>query len=198
MVLVELTTVPTGALPVTEFAAHLHLGTGFADDGSQDAVLEAYLRAAMAAIEARIGKALISRSFSWQLTCWRAGDAQGLPLAPISGVTAVKVFDRAGTETLIAAEKYYLEKDSQRPRLVASGAALPSIPAGGTVEIEFSAGYGPNWSDLPVDLAQAAFLLGAHYYENRRGEGGRDDLIPFGVMALIETYRSVRILGGGT
>ena len=59
MVLVELTTVPTGALPVTEFATHLHLGTGFADDGSQDAVLEAYLRAAMAAIEARIGKALI-------------------------------------------------------------------------------------------------------------------------------------------
>ena len=81
---------------------------------------------------------------------------------------------------------------------MASGAALPSIPAGGSVEIEFSAGYGPNWSDLPVDVAQAAFLLGAHYYENRRGEGGRDDLIPFGVMALIETYRSVRILGGGT
>lgn len=197
MVLVELTAMPGGVLPVAEFAAHLHLGTGFADDGSQDAVLEAYLRAAMAAIEARIGKALISRDFSWQLTSWRTGDAQGLPLAPISAVTAVKVFDRAGAETLIAADKYYLEKDSQRPRLVALGSSLPSVPAGGSVEIEFSAGYGPNWADLPVDLAQAVFLLGAHYYENRRGEGGRNDLMPFGVMALIETYRSVRILGGG-
>jgi len=197
MMLVEQTTVPTEVLPVSEFAAHLHLGTGFADDGSQDAVLAAYLRAAMAAIEARIGKALIARDFSWQLTTWRTGDSQGLPIAPISAINAVKVTDRLGSETVIAPESYFLVKDFQRPRLVATGGALPSIPAGGSVDIAFTAGYGPAWQDLPVDLAQAVFLLGAHYYENRRGEGGREDLMPFGVMALIEAHRSVRVLGGG-
>jgi len=197
MMLVELTTVPSEVLPVSEFAAHLHLGTGFADDGSQDAVLEAYLRAAMAAIEARIGKALITRLFSWQLTRWRAADAQGLPVAPVQVVTAVKLVDKSGSEVLVAADVYHLEKDSQRPRLVATGGCLPSVPAGGAVDVEFEAGFGPAWADLPVDLAQAVFLLAAHYFENRRDTGNRDALMPFGVMALIETYRTVRVLGGG-
>ncbi len=62
MMLVEQTTVPGAALPVAEFKDHLRLGTGFADDGVQDGVLEAYLRAAMAAIEARTGKILLTRS----------------------------------------------------------------------------------------------------------------------------------------
>lgn len=197
MILVELTSVPTVVLPVAEFAAHLHLGTGFADDGSQDQVLEAYLRAAIAAIEVRIGKALIQRSFSWNLTAWRDGSAQNLPVAPVQQVSAVKLTDRSGLETLVDAEKYRLEKDSQRPRLVANTGTLPAVPSGGSVEIVFDAGFGAAWSDLPVDLAQAVFLLAAHYYDNRKGEGGRDELMPFGVMALIEAHRNVRLFGGG-
>ena len=59
MMLVEQTTVPTAALPVAEFKDHLRLGTGFADDGVQDDVLEAYLRAAIATIEARTSLSLI-------------------------------------------------------------------------------------------------------------------------------------------
>lgn len=196
MVLTELMAVPGAALPVAEFAAHLHLGTGFADDGSQDEVLEAYLRAAVAAIEARIGKALFLRTFSWQLTAWRDGVAQGLPIAPVQAISTVVLVDGAGAETLVPASAYRLEKDSQRPRLVASGSCLPSIPAGGSVVATFQAGYGPGWADIPVDLAQAVFLLAAHFYENRQGAGNRDALMPFGVLALIETYRSVRVLGG--
>lgn len=195
--LVELTTVPSGVLPISEFGSHLHLGTGFADDGSQDSVLEAYLRAAIAAIEARIGKALVTRNFSWSLTAWREANAQALPVAPVQVITAVKVVDRSGSEVIVAPENYSLEKDSQRPKIVSVRGSLPSIPAGGSADVEFQAGFGPSWGDIPVDLAQAVFLLAAHYYENRRGEGGRDDLMPFGVMALIETYRNVRILGGG-
>ena len=63
MVLTEQTAVPTAALPIQEFKDHLRLGTGFADDGVQDALAEGYLRAALAAIEGRIGKALIARDF---------------------------------------------------------------------------------------------------------------------------------------
>jgi uncharacterized phiE125 gp8 family phage protein len=196
MMLVELATVPVSALPISEFGAHLHLGTGFADDGDQDAILEAYLRAAIAAIEAHIGKMLIERAFSWSVTVWRDGCSVGLPVAPVKGITEVKVTDVVGGETVVPSGTYYLEKDSQRPRLVAIAGVLPSIPAGGSADIQFQAGYGAAWADVPVDLAQAVFLLAAHYYENRRGEGGRDDLMPFGVMALIETYRNVRVLGG--
>ena len=52
MNLIELTTIPSAEIPVRAFADHLKLGSGFADDGSQDDLLEGYLRAAMAAIEA--------------------------------------------------------------------------------------------------------------------------------------------------
>ncbi len=195
MMLVELTSAPGAVLPVAEFANHLHLGTGFADDGAQNAVLEAYLRASMAAIEARIGKSLITRSFSWQVTAWRAPDAQGLPVAPVQAITAVKLSDRAGVVTLAPPADYYLEKDGQQPRLVALGGALPAIPAGGTADIVFDAGFGLAWTDVPVDLAQAVFLLAAHYYANRGNAGTREDLMPFGVMALIETHRNVRLFG---
>ncbi|MEY2961928.1 MAG: hypothetical protein RLZ60_1758, partial [Pseudomonadota bacterium] len=76
MMLVEQTTVPLAALPVAEFKGHLRLGSGFADDGLQDGVLVAALRAAIAAIEARTGKILIQRDFSWTVYRWRsASDA---------------------------------------------------------------------------------------------------------------------------
>ena len=71
MMLSEVLAVPQAALPVAAFKDHLRLGTGFADDGVQDALAESYLRAAMAAIEGRIGKALIARDFLLALEGWR-------------------------------------------------------------------------------------------------------------------------------
>ncbi len=94
MMLVEQTTVPTEALPVAQFKDHLRLGTGFADDGVQDNVLESYLRAAMAAIEARTGKILITRSFTWTLTAWRDLSTQALPVGPVSAITQLTITDR--------------------------------------------------------------------------------------------------------
>ena len=70
--LIEETTLPDAALPVEEFKAHLRLGTGFADGDVQEPVLRGFLRAAMAAIEARTGKVLIERGFSWTVTRWRS------------------------------------------------------------------------------------------------------------------------------
>jgi len=196
--LVELTPVPAVALPIAELSAHLHLGTGFADDGSQNSVLESYLRAAIGAIETRIGKALITREFSWQITNWRDGGSQGLPVAPVAVVNRVRLSDAAGTQTIADAALYRLRKDFQRPVLVATGHFLPAIPSGGFAEIDFDAGFGATWGDVPVDLGQAVLLLAAHYYENRNGGAGQADPMPFGVMALIEAYRVVRVLGGGT
>ena len=50
MMLTETGVVTAGALPVEAFKDHLRLGTGFADDGFQDALVETYLRASIAAI----------------------------------------------------------------------------------------------------------------------------------------------------
>ena len=197
MMLIEETAVPLSALPVNEFKAHLRLGTGFSDDDIQDAVLESFLRAALASIEARTGKVLIARLFSWEIPVWRAGFGQALPVAPVTEILSVTLRDKAGMDTLVDMGTYRLERDTHRPRLLPTGTALASIPAEGAAILRFMAGYGPAWGDLPADLGQAVLLLAAHFYEYRNDTALGNGCTPFGVSSLIERYRTVRLLGGG-
>ena len=94
MMLTEETPVPSLALPVEEMKDHLRMGSGFADDGLQDGLIETHLRAALAAIEGRIGKMLFQRRFLWALECWR-DEEQALPVAPVSSVVSVTLVDAA-------------------------------------------------------------------------------------------------------
>ena len=193
----EETAVPQGALPLDEFKAHLRLGTGFAEGDIQDAVLETYLRAAIAAIEARTGKILIMRSFRWQLADWRDQQGQPLPVAPVETVTGVMVLDRDGLERAADPGLYSLRKDAMRPVLQPRGGALPAVPSGGHLLVRFEAGMGADWGALPADLGHAVLLLASHYYEFRHEMNLGDAVMPYGVSALIERYRTVRLLGGG-
>ena len=197
MMLIEQTTVAATALPLGQFKGHLRLGTGFADDGAEDALIEALLRAAMAAVEGRTGKVLLAREFTWALTAWRDAAAQALPVAPVSGLLELKVIDRGGTATVIDAGTYRLETDTHRPRLAANGAQLPTIPMGGSAEVRFQAGFGAGWDAVPPDLGQAVFMLAAHYHEHRDAAALGERAMPFGVASLIERWRTVRVLGGG-
>lgn len=196
MLLTEETPVPSAALPVEEMKDHLRLGSGFADDALQDGLIESHLRAAMAAIEGRIGKMLFRRRFQWVLEAWRE-DEQALPVAPVTGIVSVTLVDVAGGTVVVPASSYRLITDLHRPRLAGKGTALPSIPNDGTVRIVFDAGFGPAWTDLPVDLRQAVLLLAGEYYEHRHDDAAQVAGLPFGVVTLIERWRTVRILGGG-
>jgi uncharacterized phiE125 gp8 family phage protein len=196
MMLIEQTTVPTLALPVQALKNHLRLGTGFADDGMQDGLIESYLRAAMAAIEGRIGKILIERSFSWRLGDWR-GYGQALPVAPVRSISQISLFDSEGGAEVVPATLYRLVQDMHRPKVQPQGFLLPQVPMGGAVEVTFLAGFGPEWADVPADLAQAVLMLAAAYYERRHDGGMSGDAgLPFGVVTLIERWRTVRVLGG--
>ena len=196
MMLTEETPVPSAALPVEELKDHLRLGSGFADDALQDGLIESYLRAALAVIEGRIGKMLFRRRFLWVLECWR-DDEQALPVAPVSGIASVTLVDAAGGTVVVASVTYRLIPDLHRPRLAGKGTALPAIPSEGAVKVLFDAGFGPNWTDVPVDLRQAVLLLAGEFYEHRHDDGAQAAGLPFGVVTLIERWRNVRILGGG-
>lgn len=196
MMLTEETPVPQAALPVEEMKDHLRMGSGFADDGMQDGLIETYLRAALAAIEGRIGKMLFQRRFLWVLECWRE-DEQALPVSPVVGVVSVTLVDAAGGEVVVPSGAYRLIKDLHRPRLAGKGASLPAIPGEGVVKVVFEAGFGAAWTDVPVDLRQAVLLLAGEYYEHRHDDGAQAAGLPFGVVTLIERWRTVRILGGG-
>ena len=199
MVLTEVSAPPSAAMPVRAFAEHLRLGSGFADDGSEDAVLELYLRAAMAAIEARLSRALLARDFSWTVGRWRDDASHGIPIAPVRSVASITLVEPDGSETAVDPEAWSVLRDAQRPRLVGRfGRSLPRIPRAGHAEIRFNAGFGEAWEDVPADLRQAVLLLAAHFYENRSEGNAVAGSMPFGVLVLIEAYRATRIGGGLT
>lgn len=196
MVLSETEQVAAGVLPLAEFRDHLRLGSGFAEAGVQDALLESHLRAALAAIEGRTAKMLLARGFRLRLAGWRAIDEQALPCAPVAVVSRLAVADAGGEEVVIDPSRWRLVADMHRPRLVATGAMLPAIPAGGWAELSFVAGFGADWAAVPADLRQAVLLLAAQYHEARHEGGADPGAMCFGVAALIERWRNVRVLGG--
>lgn len=196
MILIEDSPVALAALPVEKFKAHLRLGTGFSDGDVQDPVLEGFLRAAIGAIEARTGKALIERAFTWTLSAWRDQSGQVMPIAPVTGVTGVVMRDAGGDESVVDAGLYRLEESAVRPVLRPVGALLPAIPTGGSAVISFTAGMAEEWGGLPADLGQAVLLLAAHYHEYRHETALGGGCMPFGVTSLIERYRSMRLFMG--
>ncbi len=185
--LVEMTNVPPAAIPVARLKEHLRLGSGFADDALQDGLLAGFLRAAMAAIEGRIGKALIARDF--RLARARArGGMIALPLAPVGAVVEVARLDGKGGEMVLAPGEWRLEDDAHAPAIV-MGAGL--------YRVDFSAGWGAAFGDLPDDLQQAVMLLAAHYYEYRHDVALSAGCTPFGVSSLLERWHMPRLGGWG-
>ena len=182
---------PTSAsMPVVEFAEHLRLGSGFADDGSQNTLLETCLRAALAAVEARIGLALLSRRFRWSLTRWSDEAGQVFPIAPVLELESVTLKDRVGDVIAVNPEIWVLIKDGRRPKLRGAGGYLPGFPTDGFAEVVFTGGYGATWDSVPHDLGRAVFLLAAHYYEQR---SAADETVPVSVLSLLMPYRDIRL-----
>ncbi len=195
MILVELTEVPDTVLPVARLKEHLRLGTGFSDDDVQDALLAGFLRAAIAAIEGRTGKVLVGRTYAMTVNAWRRAERQPFPVAPVTSVISVTLIDAEGVAATLPAGTWRLDADAVRPCLVIPG-FLPPIPTGGSARIIFEAGLGPDWAKVPSDLTQAVLMLAAHYHEFRHETALSAGCMPFGVTALIDRYRPIRLSGG--
>jgi uncharacterized phiE125 gp8 family phage protein len=195
MVLTEITSIPSGALPFYSLKNHLRMGTGFTEDDLQDPLLEAYLRVSLSTIENKLGLAIIERNFSWNLTGWRDAARQNLPMRSVSEIVTVTTNSESGGSALQSPNSYRLQKDVQSPAIVATSSSLPGIPVDGTVDIVFKAGYGSVWESIPTDLGQAVLILAAWFYENRTGDPHSSGVLPVAVTALIEPYRVIRISG---
>jgi uncharacterized phiE125 gp8 family phage protein len=190
--------IAAGVLPVAALRDYLRLGTGFADDGLQDGLLEGHLRAALAVVEARTAKAVLARPFRLVLEGWREAGAQPLPIAPVAEVTEVALVPETGAPVVVAPARWRLVADAHRPRLVAAGGGhLPAVPTGGRVEVRFTAGFAPVWSGVPADLREAVLGLAATYYERRLDGLAEAPGMPARIEAILSPWRTVRLLGGG-
>ena len=98
--LIEVSPIPDAVLPLEAFKTHLRMGSGFGTADIQDGVVASFLRAAIAAVEARTGKAVLRRLFRLSVTGWHMLDVHVLPIAPVERVTLVEQVSAHDERTL--------------------------------------------------------------------------------------------------
>jgi uncharacterized phiE125 gp8 family phage protein len=147
-------------------------------------------------IEAALGLALITQSWTYTLDRWPDWPEVPLPLRPVQAINSVHVLAADGSAETMAAAAYILDGHGVPPRLTRTGATWPQPGrASGGIEIAFTAGFGAQASDVPAPIRQGLLLLVAHWYEHRDPiEIGSPALaVPSGVSELLAPYRVRRL-----
>ncbi|MFQ6016771.1 MAG: hypothetical protein ACE5KF_01120 [Kiloniellaceae bacterium] len=202
-------------LPVTlnEAKAQLRLED---DQSADDAVVMADVRAATEACETFTGRALITQTWTlfrddWPKAAdgdsywegWRQGAettpisprrALELPKPPLQSVVHVKTYDDSNVATIYAATNYFVDAASEPGRIVlrkSAAAPIPTRSANG-VEVQFKAGYGDTYADVPEPLRQGLLRLVAYLHENR-GDCTDQALAEAGAGQLWQRYRVPRL-----
>lgn len=190
MLQVKVVTAPA-VEPITLVEAKLHCKVDLSTD---DDLITALIVAAREEIERLTWRALITQTLELILPDWPNSSPIEMPRGPLQSITSVKYKDKDGNETTWPGANYLVGADSVPGVLaLAWNASWPSVDLYPVepIRIRFVAGYGLAVA-VPQSLKQACLLLVAHWYESR--EAGGDTVaeksgIPFGVQALIRSYR---------
>ena len=194
MMMVELNASPVEDLPVDAFATHLRLAEGFGDLPGQRDRLLGCLTAAIAALEARLGKYLLERQFIVRTDKWTAADHLTFSAAPVTEIMQVKVVHSGVDEIILDPQAYSLRQDAHRPDLVARTGALPLLGVNGSAEIIVRAGFSTSWDGVPAALRQAVMMLAEDLFE-RDPKASSSHELPCAVCLLVEPFRDIRLRG---
>lgn len=159
---------PPAEAPVSlaEVKAHLRID---ADD--EDALLVSIVEAATGQIEARLGRALVTRTV--RQTFRRFSPVLRLAASPVQSVTSVVYLDAAGVERTVAASAYRVEGIGDAATIV----PVTSWPATGSepdaVGVTYVVGLG-DADDVPAEIRSAVRMLAGGLYENRESSTAAD------------------------
>jgi len=149
------------------------------ETGEEEALLAGLIRSASALCEAFLGKAVIARGFTEQISASREWQRlQSNPVRSIDQLTS------RGAE--IPATAFAADIDS-------SGCGWVRIvdpTLAGPVEISGVTGLAVSQNGVPEPIRQGVLRLVAHLFAVRDGEGGE---MPAAVTALWRPYRRMRI-----
>jgi uncharacterized phiE125 gp8 family phage protein len=186
-------TTPPALEPVTVADAKVHLRV---DSDAEDVLIGSLILTSRLHIEAALGLALITQSWTLALDRWPPGDHIDLPLTPLQSVDDVRVKNAAGIAAIVPAESYLVDLASRPGRLVWNNTIppFPALPANG-IEIDFTAGFGATADSVPAPLKHAILMLTAHWYEHRDPDDIGSDAaqIPAAVSDLIQPFRTIRL-----
>jgi len=180
--------------PVTLAEAKAHLRI---DGSAEDTLVSSLIITSRLHVEAALGIALITQSWSYFIDAWPLAREVALPLRPVQSIAAVRLYAADASIETIAADSYLLDGAAAPARLVRTSAVAwtnPSRTANG-IEIAFVAGYGAAATAVPAPIRQAILLLVAHWHEHREPVqiGAPGALVPTMVSELLHAYRLKRL-----
>lgn len=180
--------------PVTLAEAKAHLRI---DGTAEDTLIGSLIVTSRLHVEAAMGLALVTQSWSVFLDAWPTAPALALPLRPVQSITAVRLYDEDAVVTTVPPDTYFLDGAGAPARLVRQGAVAWPAPrrAANGIEVAFTAGYGDTAADVPEPIRRALLLLIAHWYEYRSPieVGSRAQPAPDMVAELLAPYRTMRL-----
>ena len=192
--------VPPAAEPVSLADAKAWLRV---DTDAEDALVTSLVVTARGAVEAFTGRVLVSQTWRLTFDAWpdvacrpcfgvaRAATAVSIPLTPVAGITAVRVFDAAGVPQILPPTAYTLRGEPYRHWLEVAAPPQPGRSHGG-IEIDVVCGYGAP-TDVPQPLRQAVLMLVARLFENRGDDADIQHLMRGAAHGLLAPYRRSRL-----
>lgn len=174
-------------------------------DALEDSLIQIYLDAAQAIVEAQIGRPLVQQT--WRAQFDRFESALKLPGGPVSAINSVSYIDESGTTQTLDSTQYSPDTKSVPARVMPPpSGAFPyhqywpwhaAVP--GAVAVEYVVGYAPTTgtppdygANVPAPLKAAVLLLAADLYANREAGGAAIVENP-AVDRLLFPYRSMQV-----
>lgn len=170
----------------SEMRAYLRL-----DDGAEDDLVVALVKAARLSVEAASGRVLVESRWRIARDGWPESGLVPLPASPLIAVERVRVVDRDGQAADVPADLYEADGLSDPPRVIVDPLAPEPGRARQGILIEVRAGYGATPESVPAPLRQAVRLLVARWFESR-GDADPGPLPP-DVWALVAPFRRMRL-----
>ncbi|MEM7330318.1 MAG: phage head-tail connector protein [Pseudomonadota bacterium] len=182
---------PPAEAPLTLDAVKAFLRIGH--DGEDD-LLADLLQSARDRLEQAAGLALVVQTVRVVWTDWPAeirGRGARLPIAPVRQLDAVRVAD-ADTAATDCSGQFQLVCGRVHLR---PWHTLPSLPMGGTIEIDVQVGFGVA-IDVPDDLREALLRLIGALYSARVADHfapSKTEGLPRDVQAILDARKEVRL-----
>lgn len=162
------------------------------ETSEEDALLLDLIKAARAAVEQGAKRALISQRWRMRLPRFPREGRVALPLSPILSVDGARTFEASGAPRSLDLTLFDLDGSI----LSIDPGALPADGFAGGFEVDVTAGFGQQPSDVPQDLRQAMRMLAAHFYAHRSDALHEDRVahFPAAIAALVAPWRRVRLM----
>lgn len=176
------------AISVSEAKSHLRVSSS-----DEDALIESYVDAALAAIEGPGGLGIGVLERQWRITLDGFPPTIWLEITPVLSLDEISYLDGAGASQILTVDTdYRVDLDHEPARVVpAYGKSWPATLATiGAVTVLYTAGYRQG-EGIPADLRVAMLQTIASNYENRESivVGTSAMRIPDSAMETFERYR---------